>query len=145
MERINPLIWLLFPSETKSITITNVVEKTESLKIDEGAKSKPVSDTGINGKASKRPQKEKTANTTTNNTSSSFADPEKLIEEILEKVSSSIVVSEMKEENIKQHDVVSSLLKKNLTLELKNLATMFKNTAYTEGFGAGIQCQPKRL
>ncbi|XP_076916382.1 uncharacterized protein LOC143576073 isoform X2 [Bidens hawaiensis] len=124
----------LVPSEISSVQ--NVVEKTANLKIDGDVNSKPVAITGKASKVSSGQSKEKPVNT-----ANSFADPEKFIEEILKKVSD-IVVDEVKEENIKQRGdqlgaVVSNSLKKNLTLDLKNLATMFKNTAYTEGFGAG--------
>nr|KAJ0214375.1 hypothetical protein LSAT_V11C400208940 [Lactuca sativa] len=132
-----PDLAALVPSDNTS-RITDVMEKTASLKID----SNPVSATA---KASKVSKKEKMVNT-----ANSFADPEKFIQEIVEKASA-IVLSEMKDENIKQHGngeqlggVVSSHLKKNLSLELKNLATMFKNTAYTEGFVAGTRCPAKR-
>lgn len=136
-----PDLAALVPSDTSAIT-SDVVEKTASLQIDN---SKPVS-VPVTAKASKLssgPLTEKTAN------SCSFADPEKFVEEILEKASA-IVVSQIKEESIKQHGqqlgaVVSSHLKKSLSLELKNLATMFKNTAYTEGFGAGTRSPAKRL
>ncbi|CAI9282075.1 unnamed protein product [Lactuca saligna] len=128
-----PDLAALVPSDNTSRIITDVMEKTASLKID----SKPVSATA---KASKVSKKEIMAN--------SFADPEKFIQEIVEKASA-IVLSEMKDQNIKQHgdgeQLVSSHLKKNLSLELKNLATMFKNTAYTEGFVAGTRCPAKRL
>ncbi|KAK1423714.1 hypothetical protein QVD17_19022 [Tagetes erecta] len=77
-------------------------------------------------KVSSAPQKVKPVNNA--NSSSSFADPEKFIEEILKKASA-IVVSEIKEENIKQHgdqlgSVVSNSMRKNLSLELKNLAVL---------------------
>ncbi|KAA8546388.1 hypothetical protein F0562_002873 [Nyssa sinensis] len=83
------------------------------------------------------------------NLSSSFADPEKFVEEILEKTSA-VVLSEIKEETIKQQGeqlgiMVSNSIRKRLSLELKNLATIYKNTAYTEGFHAGTHRQPKRL
>ncbi|PWA83630.1 ybaK/aminoacyl-tRNA synthetase-associated domain-containing protein [Artemisia annua] len=130
------LVPSLAPSDAPSVK--DVVEKTASLKIDGAVNSKPVSDTAKSSKVSKVPPKEKMASTASS--SHSFADPEKFIEEILEKASA-IVLSEIKEENIKQHGdqlgtVVSNSMKKKLSLELKNLATMFKNTAYTEGFGA---------
>ncbi|XP_076916381.1 uncharacterized protein LOC143576073 isoform X1 [Bidens hawaiensis] len=136
----------LVPSEISSVQ--NVVEKTANLKIDGDVNSKPVAITGKASKVSSDQQKEKPVKVSSGqskekpvNTANSFADPEKFIEEILKKVSD-IVVDEVKEENIKQRGdqlgaVVSNSLKKNLTLDLKNLATMFKNTAYTEGFGAG--------
>ncbi|KAI3522274.1 hypothetical protein L1887_11786 [Cichorium endivia] len=128
-----PDLAALVPSDISSIT--DVSEKTAALQIDN---SKPVSVT-VTGKVSKvssGQQKEKMANT-----ANSFADPEKLIEEILEKI---------KVENIKQHgeqlgDVASARLHKNLSSDLKSLAVMFKNTAYTEGFFAGTHCPPKRL
>ncbi|KAI3717182.1 hypothetical protein L1987_68620 [Smallanthus sonchifolius] len=140
-----PDLAALVPSDTSSID--TVIEKTATLKIDGDVNSKPVAVTAKASKVTSGPQKEKSVNTT--NSSSSFADPEKFIEEILKKASA-IVVAEIKEESIKQHgdqlgSVVSNSIRKNLSLELKNLATMFKNTAYTEGFGAGIRCPAKRL
>ncbi|KAK2979873.1 hypothetical protein RJ640_024374 [Escallonia rubra] len=91
-------------------------------------------------------KKEKTTNL--DNLSSSFIDPEKFVEEILGKASA-IVLSEINEENIKQHgeqlgSVVSNSILRHLSLELKNLATIYKNTAYTDGFHAGTRHQPKR-
>ncbi|KAI3758696.1 hypothetical protein L6452_06267 [Arctium lappa] len=140
-----PDLAALVPSDT--LSITDVLEKTASLQVDSGVNSKPASVTAKASKLSSGSHKEKLANSA--KSSSSFADPEKLIEEILEKASA-VVLSEIKEENIKQHGeqlgaVVSSSIRKNLSLELKNLATMFKNTAYTEGFGAGTRCPAKRL
>ncbi|KAI7726275.1 hypothetical protein M8C21_023131 [Ambrosia artemisiifolia] len=140
-----PDLAALVPSDTPSIQ--NISEKTATLQIDGDVKSKPVAVTAKASKVSSGQQKEKPVNTA--NSSSSFADPEQFIEEILKKASA-FVVAEIKEENIKQHGdqlgaVVSDSIRKNLTLEFKNLATMFKNTAYTEGFGAGIRCPAKRL
>ncbi|KAI7726284.1 hypothetical protein M8C21_023140, partial [Ambrosia artemisiifolia] len=140
-----PDLAALVPSDTPSIQ--NISEKTATLQIDGDVKSKPVVVTAKASKVSSGQQKEKPVNTA--NSSSSFADPEQFIEEIFKKASA-IVVAEIKEENIKQHGdqlgaVVSDSIRKNLTLEFKNLATMFKNTAYTEGFGAGIRCPAKRL
>ncbi|KAD2210647.1 hypothetical protein E3N88_41632 [Mikania micrantha] len=136
-----PDLAALVPSDT--LSIHNVLEKTATLQIDGDVNNKPVTGkTAKTSKVSSGPQKEKSVNTA--NSSSSFADPEKFIEEILEKASA-IVAAEIKEENIKQHGgklgaVVSDSLRKNLSLELKNRVTMFKNTAYTEGFGAGTRC-----
>lgn len=77
----------------------------------------------------------------TSKLSSSFADPGKAVEEILERMSA-IVLSEINEENIKQHGeqlgaLVSNSVRKHLSLDLTTLTTMLKNTAYTEGFHAG--------
>ncbi|KAL4554955.1 hypothetical protein LXL04_037565 [Taraxacum kok-saghyz] len=148
-----PDLAALVPSDTTNIK--EVMEKTASLKIYEAVNSKPASVTVKASKHSGGLQKEKSTKT-----GNSFADPEKFIEEILEKASS-LVVSEMltchvtscvqiKDVNIEKNgqqlgDVVSSLLKKKLTLEFQNLATMFKNTAYTEVFTAGTHCPQKRL
>ncbi|GKD39845.1 hypothetical protein Tco_1260052 [Tanacetum coccineum] len=57
-----------------------------------------------------------------------FADPKMFIEEILEKASAN-VFSEIKEENFKKHEyqlgnVVSNIMKKNLSLELKSLGAI---------------------
>lgn len=84
------------------------------------------------------------------NMSITYADPDKFVEEILEKMRF-IVLSEVKEEeNLEKYreqlaTIVSNNISKQLGMELKNLATIFKNTAYTEGFKAGIHQQPKRM
>ncbi|XP_028757578.1 prolyl-tRNA synthetase associated domain-containing protein 1 [Neltuma alba] len=80
---------------------------------------------------------------------SSFADVGQFVEEILHKTSE-LLLSEIKEESIKQHgdqlaSVVSDNLRKGLRSDLNNLVVMLKNTAYTEGFHAGAHHQPKRL
>ncbi|KAL7155901.1 hypothetical protein ABFS83_03G107200 [Erythranthe nasuta] len=71
----------------------------------------------------------------------SYADPDKFVEEILEKTKS-MFLSEIKEENTEKY---REQLATKLRVELKSIATMFKNTAYTEGFKAGIHHQPKRM
>ncbi|XP_057795884.1 uncharacterized protein LOC131011993 [Salvia miltiorrhiza] len=84
------------------------------------------------------------------NMSITYADPDKFVEEILEKTRTR-VLSEIKEdENIEKYreqlaTIVSNNISKQLSIELKNLAIIFKNTAYTEGFKAGIHYQPKRM
>ncbi|CAJ1974204.1 unnamed protein product [Sphenostylis stenocarpa] len=80
------------------------------------------------------------------NSSGSFADVGQFVEEILQKTSQ-LLLSEVKEENMKLHGeqlgtVVSNKLQKNLSSEFKNLAMIFKNTAYTEGFHAGTHYRP---
>lgn len=89
--------------------------------------------------------KEKATNTV--HSSISFADPSKFIDEILDKTSA-LVISEVKGESMKQHGQhfgasVSDSIRKLLSAELKNLAIIFKNTAYTEGFHAGLRSQRK--
>ncbi|CAI8597424.1 unnamed protein product [Vicia faba] len=80
--------------------------------------------------------------------SRSSADVGKLVEEILQKTSK-LLLSEINDETIKTHGdqlgtAVSDKLQKNLISDFKNLAMIFKNTAYTEGFHAGTLHQPKR-
>ncbi|WJX32550.1 hypothetical protein P8452_20861 [Trifolium repens] len=77
----------------------------------------------------------------------SFADVGKLVEEILNKTSK-LLVSEINEETIKTHGeqlgtTLSDKLQKNLSSDFKNLAMIFKNTAYTEGYHAGVRQQPR--
>ncbi|KAL1344511.1 hypothetical protein HN51_018402 [Arachis hypogaea] len=77
--------------------------------------------------------------------SSSSANVGQFVEEILQKTSE-LVLLQINEGNIKQHGeqlgtVVSDNLQKNLSSDFKNLAMIFKNTAYTEGFHAGTQHQ----
>ncbi|XP_014498718.1 prolyl-tRNA synthetase associated domain-containing protein 1 [Vigna radiata var. radiata] len=97
------------------------------------------------GKSTKGPQ------TLVKNVNSSgyVADVGQFVEEILQKTSQ-LLLSEVKEENIKLHGeqlgtVVSDKLQKNLSSEFKNLAMIFKNTAYTEGFHAGTHYRPPLL
>ncbi|KAK7385214.1 hypothetical protein VNO78_30927 [Psophocarpus tetragonolobus] len=78
-----------------------------------------------------------------------FADVELFVEEILHKTSR-LLLSEIKEDTITQHGeklgtVVSNNLRKGLSSDLANLAMIFKNTAYTEGFHAGSHHQPSRF
>uniref|UniRef100_I1KA78 YbaK/aminoacyl-tRNA synthetase-associated domain-containing protein n=1 Tax=Glycine max TaxID=3847 RepID=I1KA78_SOYBN len=80
------------------------------------------------------------------NSSGSFADAGQFVEEILQKTSQ-LLLSEVKDENIKLHGeqlgtVLSDKLQKNLNAEFKSLAMIFKNTAYTEGFHAGTHYRP---
>ncbi|KAH9691078.1 tRNA edit domain-containing protein [Citrus sinensis] len=75
------------------------------------------------------------------NPSSSFTDAEKFVEEILDRISAKLL-SETKEGNITQQgqelgNEIANRLRKCYYPELKNLATIFKNTAYTQGFHAG--------
>ncbi|KAK8677854.1 hypothetical protein V6N13_143376 [Hibiscus sabdariffa] len=77
------------------------------------------------------------------------ADAGKFVEELLDRASA-LLLSEISEDSIKQHGgqlgaEVANNVKKCLREDLKNLATIFKNTAYTEGFYAGTRCQPRRL
>lgn len=80
---------------------------------------------------------------------SSFTDPGHFVEEILDKTSA-IVLSEITEDAIKQHGehlgaVLSDSIRKRLSLDLKNLAIIYKNTAYTEGFHAATHRQHKHI
>ncbi|XP_050211439.1 uncharacterized protein LOC126661627 [Mercurialis annua] len=78
-----------------------------------------------------------------------FSDAELLVEEIMKKTSD-VLLSEIKENSIKQHgeqlgSVVADSMKKRLSSDLKSLAIMFKNTAYAQGFYAGTHHHPKPL
>ncbi|KAF7829848.1 prolyl-tRNA synthetase associated domain-containing protein 1 [Senna tora] len=115
------------------------------------ADSKPmvVSAKGVKPSVSEKKQSTKGKPVNNAHLPSPFADVGQFVEEILNKTSA-ILFSEMKEETKKQHGeqlgtVVSDNLRKGLSSDLKNLAVMFKNAAYTEGFHAGTHHQPKRL
>ncbi|CAH9091990.1 unnamed protein product [Cuscuta epithymum] len=78
-----------------------------------------------------------------------FIDPDKFVEEILGKVSN-VVLCEVNNENINQYGdqlgyIVSNKIKRHLRAQMQNIATMFKNTAYTDGFHAGIHSQRNRM
>ncbi|XP_021604704.1 prolyl-tRNA synthetase associated domain-containing protein 1 isoform X1 [Manihot esculenta] len=78
-----------------------------------------------------------------------FSDAELLVEEILNKTSS-LVLSEIKEDFIRQHGehlgtVVADNIRKRLSSDFKSLAVMFKNTAYAQGFYAGTHHHRKPL
>ncbi|CAN8288690.1 unnamed protein product [Cochlearia groenlandica] len=68
--------------------------------------------------------------------------PESFVAELLNKTSALLLSSEAKEMPVE--DLVETMSKR-LAPELTHLAVMYKNTAYTEGFVAGKNCQPKRL
>ncbi|XP_044474792.1 uncharacterized protein LOC123202752 isoform X2 [Mangifera indica] len=83
--------------------------------------------------------KDKSANAV--HPSSAFTDAEKFVEEILNKISAQIFL-ETKDGSIKEHGEelgteIANRLRKCCCTEFKNLATIFKNTAYTQGFHAG--------
>ncbi|CAL5192181.1 unnamed protein product [Lathyrus oleraceus] len=110
-------------------------------------KSQIVSEQVFKPSISKKVTKEKPVNN--GHSSNSFADVGPLVEEILHKASD-LLLSEIKEDTIKQHGehlgtVVSDNLREVLVSDLKNLAMIFKNSAYTEGFHAGIHHQSKHL
>ncbi|KAL6984389.1 hypothetical protein U1Q18_017766 [Sarracenia purpurea var. burkii] len=107
--------------------------------------NKPTAITAKAGKPSNDTHKEKSNSV---KLLSSFSDPENFVEEIIERTSA-IVLSEIKEEAIKQHGeqlgtVVSNSIRKHLSLDFINLTTILKNTSYTEGFHAGTHSQGSR-
>ncbi|CAG7896999.1 unnamed protein product [Brassica rapa] len=69
-----------------------------------------------------------------------FKNPEKFVEEILDKTTA-LLLSEGKGENV---EALAETFRKRLTSEFTHLAVMYKNTAYSQGFYAGTQSQPKR-
>ncbi|XP_065881710.1 uncharacterized protein [Euphorbia lathyris] len=78
-----------------------------------------------------------------------FSDAGSFVEEILNRTSN-ILLSEIKEDSTRQNGeqlgaVVADNIRKHLGSDLKNLAIMFKNTAYAQGFYAGTHCHPKPL
>ncbi|KAH9603433.1 hypothetical protein KSS87_015735 [Heliosperma pusillum] len=99
-------------------------------------------------KGKEKPENEKDAKSKSVKSISS-SDPERFVEEILEKTSN-LVLAEITEATIKEHGnqlgvVASDTIRKHLGLALNSLAVTFKNSAYTEGFHAGKQCQHNQL
>ncbi|GAA0176056.1 hypothetical protein LIER_29117 [Lithospermum erythrorhizon] len=141
-----PDLGFLVPSD--GLILPNSLHNTGPVKNQDLDSLKPA---GANAKAVK-PSSSGTQNNKLVNvvkTPTSLTDPSTFIEEILEKTSS-IVLTQTKEENIKQHGeelgaIVLDQIRRQLTMEFKNMATIFKNTAYTEGFHAGIHQLPRRL
>ncbi|CAD5314769.1 unnamed protein product [Arabidopsis thaliana] len=76
-----------------------------------------------------------------NSAPSAYKNPEKFVQEILDKTSA-ILLSEAKGECV---EALAETLRKRLTSELTHLSIMYKNSAYAEGFYAGTRHQPKRL
>ncbi|CAI0395476.1 unnamed protein product [Linum tenue] len=80
-----------------------------------------------------------------------FAESRLFVDEILKKTTE-LLLSELTEDVAKQEALANSV-RKHLAPDLQNLTrtfcsllqVMFKNTAYTQGFYAGSNCQPKRL
>ncbi|KAL2456088.1 YbaK/aminoacyl-tRNA synthetase-associated domain [Abeliophyllum distichum] len=133
---------VVLPDPSEKIASSQGLEKNHI-----SVNNKPTATAAKAVKPSNASQKEKSDSAV--NLSSSFGDPEKLVEEILEKTTS-IVLSEVKEENMEKYreqlgTMVSNSIRKQLSLELKSILSMFKNTSYTEGFYAGTHRQPKRM
>ncbi|KAL6217148.1 PREDICTED: prolyl-tRNA synthetase associated domain-containing protein 1 [Fragaria vesca subsp. vesca] len=77
-----------------------------------------------------------------------ITDVGKLVDDLLESTSS-LLLKEITEKNFKEHgeglgEELSKKIKSQLAAELHNTVMIFKNTAYTEGFHAGMHCRPKR-
>ncbi|MED6161822.1 hypothetical protein PIB30_064360 [Stylosanthes scabra] len=135
-----------------SIVLPDQPEKQPSLQVPKDGNLVSVDNSSkiISAKAVKPAVSEKNAKgaaAKTERSSSSSANVGQLVEEILQKTSE-LLLSQINEENIKQHGeqlgtMVSDNLRKNLSSDFKNLAMIFKNTAYTEGFHAGshLQCR----
>ncbi|XP_075518986.1 uncharacterized protein LOC142552940 isoform X1 [Primulina tabacum] len=107
--------------------------------------NKPTVVTGISVKSSDACEKEKSRATA--NSPIAFADPDKFVEEILEKTLSTALsgIKQHIEKDQEQLSItMSNHMRKQLGVQLKFIATMFKNTAYTEGFRAGIHSQPNK-
>ncbi|KAK3040059.1 hypothetical protein RJ639_029395 [Escallonia herrerae] len=119
---------LAFLAPSEAYVLPGLPEKSASIQGHENnhvtLNNKSAAVTAKADKPSNVSKKEKTTNLV--KSSSSFIDPEKFVEEILGKASA-IVLSEINEENIKQHgeqlgSVVSNSILRHLSLELKNLA-----------------------
>ncbi|XP_073142509.1 uncharacterized protein [Henckelia pumila] len=112
-------------------------------KIPVSVNNKPTAVTAV--KPSDASEKEKSRAAA--NSPIAFADPDKFVEEILEKTVST-ALSGIKQHIDKDQEqlsiTISNHMRKQLGAQLKFISTMFKNTAYTEGFRAGIHCQPNK-
>ncbi|KAK9945778.1 hypothetical protein M0R45_011277 [Rubus argutus] len=76
-----------------------------------------------------------------------ITDVGKMVDDLLD-MTSSLLLKEITE-NFKEHgeelgEVLSKKIKSRLAAELHSTIMMFKNTAYTEGFHAGVNHHPKR-
>uniref|UniRef100_A0A7C9D8H4 YbaK/aminoacyl-tRNA synthetase-associated domain-containing protein n=1 Tax=Opuntia streptacantha TaxID=393608 RepID=A0A7C9D8H4_OPUST len=76
----------------------------------------------------------------------SFANTQHFVDEVLDKASA-LILSEITKENHEEHGnqlgaVASENIRRRLSSELNNLAMIFKNTAYTEGYHASSLNQP---
>ncbi|XP_060672985.1 uncharacterized protein LOC132803663 [Ziziphus jujuba] len=82
------------------------------------------------------------------NPSASTTNVEAFVESILDKTSQ-LLLKEITEETIKEHGgqlgtVVSNIIRSRLSSDLNSTTMTFKNTAYTEGFHAGIHSSPRQ-
>ncbi|PQQ07845.1 putative prolyl-tRNA synthetase associated domain-containing protein 1 isoform X1 [Prunus yedoensis var. nudiflora] len=80
--------------------------------------------------------------------SKSVTDVGKLVEDLLDKTSA-LLLSEITEETIKKHGAqlgaaISNSIRSHLRAELESTIMTFKNSAYTEGFHAGVHHHAKR-
>ncbi|ESQ33205.1 hypothetical protein EUTSA_v10004660mg [Eutrema salsugineum] len=121
-----------------SVVVPELPNKTPSVQTppkNESGETKPVT----SAKPSKSACKFK--NVAENSAPLAFKNPEKFVEEILDKTSA-LFLSEGKGKSV---EALTETQRKRLAAELTHLAIMYKNTAYTEGFQAGKCYQPKRL
>ncbi|EXB44361.1 hypothetical protein L484_020173 [Morus notabilis] len=132
-----------------------IPDPTENSTPSKGPSEKSVASTDIKStkitanasKPSSRAQNAKDKPVKDVNPSGLTANVERFVEEILDKTSA-LLLSQITEETIKQHGaqlgtVLSNSIKSCLSSELNSTTMTFKNTAYTEGFHAGIHHHPK--
>ncbi|XP_074263565.1 uncharacterized protein LOC141586289 [Silene latifolia] len=160
----NPPVGKDQPPDLAAFVPSGAVAKAETEAVPGGHITVPQNqfannDTAVaGGKAAKQPveskkgknksENEKDAKSKSVKTVSS-SDPEIFVKEILEKTKN-LVLAEITEEAIKEHGnqlgvVASKTIHKHLGLALNSLAVTFKNSAYTEGFHAGMKCQGSQL
>ncbi|KAG7599590.1 YbaK/aminoacyl-tRNA synthetase-associated domain [Arabidopsis suecica] len=113
----------------KTSTIQNPPPKSVSAEVKPVASAKPSKPAG------------KVKSVAENSVPLAYKNPEKFVEEIMDKTSA-LLLSEAKGESV---EALAETLRKRLTSDLTHLAIMYKNTAYAEGFYAGTHHQPKRL
>ncbi|GAB2260388.1 hypothetical protein Droror1_Dr00011243 [Drosera rotundifolia] len=134
----------LVPSDTTALSEPKLVTTSQvPLQNHDVQDNKPLKVTGKSDKQLNDIKNSKDKPAVAEKSSKTFADSQFFVNDILEKASA-LVISEITEENVKQHGeqlgaVVSNNIRKHLSSELNNLAALFKNAAYTEGFQAGIR------
>ncbi|CAN1731742.1 Prolyl-tRNA synthetase associated domain-containing protein 1, partial [Linum perenne] len=149
----NPSVGKDQPPDLANLVPSGTIDIPDAPSVPSQVREKPLSvekkSTPSAVKASKPSSTEQNAKDKSSNTGTqpnAFAQTDRFVEEMLNKTSELMLseISTLTGDVAKQEAIIGSI-RKRLSPDLQNLTVMFKNTAYTQGFYAGSNRQPKRL
>ncbi|CAN1175418.1 Prolyl-tRNA synthetase associated domain-containing protein 1 [Linum perenne] len=149
----NPSVGKDQPPDLANLVPSGTIDIPDAPSVPSQVREKPLSvekkSTPSAVKASKPSSTEQNAKDKPSNTGTqpnAFAQTDRFVEEMLNKTSELMLseISTLTGDVAKQEAIIESI-RKRLSPDLQNLTVMFKNTAYTQGFYAGSNRQPKRL